>query len=119
MLHDLLSTTKLDITVMAAIAGYTALRLSIHMDKGYLPKPVIFLHHELLLTGFAYLGVGYLSAAILTSLIVNPWWAVLFILFFTVVLSEFVIIPLLRQHTYILSGALMLATIYFYLQYIF
>lgn len=119
MFHDLLSTTKLDITVIAAIAGYTALRLSIHMDKGYLPKPAIFKRHELLLTGFAYLGIGYLCAAILTSLIVNPWWTILFILFFTVILSEFVIIPLLRQHTCILSGVLMLATIYFYLLYIF
>jgi hypothetical protein len=119
LFHDLLDTTKLDITVMAAIAGYTAWRLSIHIDKGYLPKPGIFQRREILLTGFAYLGIVYLCASILTTLIVNPWWTVLFILFFTTILSEFVIIFLLRQFTYIFSGIVMLTTLYLYWRFIF
>lgn len=104
---------------MAAVAGYTALRLSIHFDKGFLPKPAIFQRSEFLLTGFAYLGIVYLFASLITALIVNPWWTVLFILFFTAILSEFVIISLLRQFTYLFSGFSMLLTIYLYFAYIF
>lgn len=118
MFTDWLDTTKLDITVMAAVAGYTALRLSMHIDRGYLPKPVIFRQHELLLTAFAYLGIVYLFASIITTLIVNPWWTIVFILFFTAILSEFVIISLLRQFTYIFSGLAMLVTVYLYFAYI-
>lgn len=104
---------------MAAVSGYTALRLSIHYDRGFLPKPLIFRQSELLLTGFAYLGIVYLFASLITALIVNPWWTVLFILFFTAILSEFVIISLFRQFTYIFSGASMLFTVYLYFNYIF
>jgi|GEM_PF-3368423 len=119
LFNEWVDTTKLDVTVMAAVAGYTALRLSIHFDRGYLPKPGIFRNSEILLTGFAYLGIVYLFASLITTLIVNPWWTVLFILFFTAILSEFVIISLLRQFTFIFSGASMLITIYLYFAYIF
>jgi hypothetical protein len=118
LFNDLLDTTKLDITVMTAISGYTALRLSINIDRGYLPKPVIFQGREILLTAFAYLGIVFLCASILTALIVNPWWTILFILFFTAILSEFVIISLFRQFTYIFSGVTMLLSVYFYVLYI-
>jgi hypothetical protein len=112
-------TTKLDVTVLAAVAGYTALRLSMHFDKGFLPKPGLFQHSEVLLTSFAYLGIVYLFASLITAVIVNPWWTVLFIHFFTAILSEFVIISLLRQFTFVFSGATMLITIYLYFAYIF
>jgi hypothetical protein len=118
LFNDLLDTTKLDVTVMAAIAGYTALRLSINIDRGYLPTPGIFRHRDVLLTAYAYLGIVYLCASILTALIVNPWWTILFILFFTAILSEFVIISLFRQFTYIFSGITMALTVYFYILYI-
>ena len=112
-------TTKLDVTVLAAVAGYTALRLSMHFDRGFLPKPGVFQHSEVALTSFAYLGIVYLFASLITTVIVNPWWTVLFILFFTAILSEFVIISLLRQFTFVFSGATMLITIYLYFAYIF
>lgn len=118
MIGDLLDTTKLDITIMAAIAGYTAVRLSISVDKGYIRKPAIFLHKEVLFTGFAYLGIVFLCASILTSLIVNPWWTIIFILFFAAIISEFVILSLLRQFTVIFSAAAMIFTVYLYLQFI-
>lgn len=118
MIGDLLDTTKLDITVIAAIAGYTALRLSVSVDRGYIPKPALFLHREILLTGFAYLGIVFLCASILTTLIVNPWWTVIFILFFTAIMSEFVILTLLRQYAFIFSAVAMFATVCLYLQFI-
>lgn len=118
MIGDLLDTTKLDITVIAAIAGYTALRLSVSADRGYIPKPAIFLRNEILLTGFAYLGIVFLCGSILTTLIVNPWWTVIFILFFTAILSEFVILTLLRQYAFIFTGVAMLASVLLYLRFI-
>lgn len=118
MIGDLLDTTKLDITIIAAIAGYTALRLSISVDRGYIRKPAVFIHKETLLTGFAYLGIVFLCTSILTSLIVNPWWSVIFVLFFAAVLSEFVILSLLRQFTVIFSTVAMMASVYLYIQFI-
>lgn len=118
MIGDLLDTTKLDITIIAAIAGYSALRLSISVDRGYIRKPAIFLHKEVLLTSFAYLGIVFLCASLLTSLIVNPWWTVIFVLFFAAILSEFVILSLLRQFTVIFSTVAMLVTVYLYFQFI-
>lgn len=88
------------------------------MDKGYIRKPAIFLHKETLLTGFAYLGIIFLCASILTTVIVNPWWTILFILFITPILSEFVILSLLRQFTVVFSAVAMLLTIYLYIQFI-
>lgn len=118
MFGDLLDTTKLDVTIVAAIAGYTALRLSISVDRGYIPKPSLFLRKEILLTSFAYLGIVFLCASILTALIVNPWWTIIFVLFISTVLSEFVILSLLRQFTFIFSTVAMVLTVYLYIQFI-
>lgn len=115
---DFLNSTKLDITIITAIAGYTALRLCIDIDRGFLPKPLIFGKKELLQTTFAYLGFFFLGVSILTALIVNPWWTLLFIFFFTGIIGEFVILPLLRQSSYIFSILAMIASTYLYCQFI-
>jgi hypothetical protein len=113
-----LNTTKLDITVIIAIAGYTAFRIAVHIDKGYLPKPAIFAHREYLLTAFAYAGIIFLLTALVTTLWVNPWWTLLFVLFFTAILGDFVIIAIFRRYTYIFSGITMVLSVYLFCRYI-
>ena len=115
----ILDTTKLDITVIAAIAGYTALRFAINLDKKYLPMPAFFSRHTALLSVFAYAGIAFLLTAVITCLIVNPWWSIFFVLFFTAILGDFVIISILRQYTFWFSAITMLLSVYLFCRYIF
>ncbi len=117
MFEGLLDTTRLDISIMAAMAGYTALRLSMHIERGYLPAPAFF-RRRTLLTGYAYLGIFFLSAALIITLIVNPWWAALAVLFFAAIVGEFVVISLMREFSYIFSLVTMAASTYLYLRHI-
>jgi len=113
-----LDTTKLDITVLIALAGYTAFRVAVHIAKGYLPKPAFFMRREGLLTVFGYTGVVFLVTALVTTLWVNPWWTVFFVLFFTAILGDRVVITLFRKFTYIFSLLSMLASVYLFCRYI-
>ena len=119
MYPDTLDTTKLDIAVIAAFTGYTALRFAIPVDKGYLPRPAFFARHTLLLNLFAYTGIVFLLGAIVATLVVNAWWSIFFLLFFTAILGDFVIISILRRHTWWFSCIAMLASIYLFCLYIF
>lgn len=109
-------TTKLDITLLLALGGYTAMRAWINMQKGYLPTLQIFKGRDYAV--IPYTGILMLLSALTISAIVNPWWCLLFILFFTAVLGDFVIITILRQYAYIFSAVAIFSSIYLFIRFI-